>query len=270
MNSSYFQRIKQKMQYLIRYAYISPQKNIVTLYKTWFYVIMDLFPWKKGRVVTHILNNGTRFLIRLHSFDMIILNEIYILNLYLPFTSLIKKGDVIDIGAHIGIFSVFAVHTFKPHRVLAFEPYTPNFSLLKKNIEYNKLTSIILPIKLAVGERNGKGNLFIDEKNTGGHSLHTNLLSKSEHKEIISITTLDNIFTTHSIKNCSILKLDCEGAEYDILKAASDETLKKIQLIILEYHPNYSLEKLQSFLKNKGFIISPGRSGFPILFAIKR
>ncbi len=231
---------------------------------------MDLFPWEKGRVVTHIFNNGTRFLIRLHSFDMIILNEIYILNLYLPFTSPIKKGDIIDIGAHIGFFSVFAATTFKPYRVLAFEPYTPNFLLLKKNIEYNNLTSIILPVKLAVGERKGKGNLFIDEKNTGGHSIHANLISKSKQKEVISLITLDDIFTTYSVKHCSVLKLDCEGAEYNILKATSDKTLKKIQLIILEYHPNYSVDKLQSFLLSKGFIIRPGRLGFPILFAIRR
>ncbi len=160
MNNSLSQRIKQKIQYLIRYAYSSPQKNIITLYKTWFYVIMDIFPWEKGRVVTHILNNRTRFLIRLHSFDMIILNEIYILDLYLPLIPLIKKGDIIDIGAHIGFFSVFAATTFKPSRVLDFEPFTSNFLLLKKNIDYNNLTSIILPTKLAVGERKGKSNLF--------------------------------------------------------------------------------------------------------------
>lgn len=270
MNNILSQKIKQKIQYLIRYAYSSPQKNIITLYKTWFYVIMDLFPWHKDRVVAHILNNGTRFLLRLHTFDMIILNEIYILDLYSPLNPITKKGDIIDIGAHIGFFSVFAATTFKPYRVLAFEPYTPNFLLLKKNIEYNNLTSIILPTKLAVGGRKGKSTLFIDAQNTGGHSLHANLTSKSKHKEVISLTTLDDIFTTHSIKHCSILKLDCEGAEYDILKAASDETLKKIHLIILEYHANYSIDKLQSFLIAKGFVIRQGRLGFPILFAIRR
>ena len=68
--------------------------------------------------------------------------------------------------------------------------------------------------------------------NTSAHSLN----KKSKVSVDVLCTTLDDIFFENNVECCDLLKMDCEGAEYEIILSASMETLKKISQIIMEYH----------------------------------
>jgi hypothetical protein len=69
----------------------------------------------------------------------------------------------------------------------------------------------------------------------------------------IDCVSLADIFTDNSIPYCDLLKLDCEGAELEILKAAPAKTLSRIRRIRLEWHPGYDLEELIRLLADGGF-----------------
>jgi hypothetical protein len=69
-------------------------------------------------------------------------------------------------------------------------------------------------------------------------------------------TSLDAIFAEREIEQCDLLKMDCEGAEYEILFAASDDTLRRIRRIVLEYHDwvvPFGHRDLARMLRERGF-----------------
>ena len=106
----------------------------------------------------------------------------------------------------------------------------------------------------------------------------TNPNTSGEFTDVPAIT-LDQLFSRHSIARCDLLKIDVEGAEYEILLTTTDETFSKICRIYGEYHefhPNKSLMDggtLSSFLRSKGYEVQlvPKRKRIDhgLFFAIK-
>jgi hypothetical protein len=73
------------------------------------------------------------------------------------------------------------------------------------------------------------------------------------------VATLDDVFTTLAIDRCDLLKLDCEGAEYEIIFGASNATLAKIRHIVAEYHvglDEFGPSSLQRFLEQRNFAVT--------------
>jgi len=195
----------------------------------------------------------------------------------------IKKdyGDIndnsvaIDIGANIGAYSIFAAQK-KNNIVFAFEPMTDNFRLLKENIAINKLEKKIIPYNFAVGRKREKRSLYL-----GGSPFHSlypvedspfNALYNQEKTEQfcidINCISLEDIFLENKIENCDMLKMDCEGSEFEILYNLPDEYFKKIRKIRMEYHnhktkKSFNGEKLAEFLINKGFKIEKFKKSSP-------
>lgn len=166
------------------------------------------------------------------------------------------KDMVIDIGAHIGGFTLMAAKIASGGMVLAFEPYHESFKLLEKSTK-NKSNIIIQEI--AIGLRKGRRKLFVNSTNPGDDSFY-----KPAKEEILVRTeTLGGVFKKYKIKRCNVLKIDCEGAEYEILFSCSRRILRKVDRIIMEYHVpkyfqiknKYSLDKLISYLKGNDFLV---------------
>lgn len=168
-----------------------------------------------------------------------------------------KNSVVIDIGANIGIYSIFATSASKSTTIYAYEPEPNNFNLLLENIRLNKLEENIAPFKLAICGRQGKRKLYL-----GDTSPFHSLYSESNFRGGVEVecVSLKDIFDENKIKECDILKLDCEGAEFEIFYNAPDEYLRKIKKIRLEYHKKfqnrkYSIECLINFFERRGFKI---------------
>lgn len=164
---------------------------------------------------------------------------------------------IIDIGANIGVFSVFAASTSKNTIVYAYEPMSKSYGLLLENIEINKLEKNILPFRLGIGAKKEKRKLFLAD-GSPFHSLYIDEIGRS-YLEIECIS-LGDIFESNHIKECDILKIDCEGAEFEILYYTPGEYFKCIKEIRLEYHnqktENYNIKSLIKFLKDKGFCLT--------------
>lgn len=167
----------------------------------------------------------------------------------------IKQDDtIIDIGAHIGRLSVYAATHGKV--VYAYEPDKRNIAKLVENIQVNNLKNLNY-FEMAV---NGTGEnvTFYFSDNPSENSL----FEKNKdlpHTEVKGVT-LKNIFETNNINKCNFLKIDCEGAEYEILRTLPKEYFKKIDKIVLEYHDHLvkgsSLKDLVLVLTKNNFRIS--------------
>lgn len=158
----------------------------------------------------------------------------------------IKNKTVIDIGASFGDTAIyFALHGAK--KVYAFEPLPSVYRLAEENIRLNNLQDKCQVINSAVGW--GSGAYLEDPKFE--YIFERDLEEYKKNKQI-PIITLQDIVNRFKIEN-AVLKIDCEGREYDIILNSSDELLRKFDYIIMEYH--YGFKNLQKKLQAAGFSV---------------
>jgi FkbM family methyltransferase len=140
----------------------------------------------------------------------------------------------------------------------------------------NRLTNVAIAA-VACGGYKGEGRLY--KRGEGvHHSLFNRNMLKSEFIpfSMTPIWSLQDIFDEFNVLTCDLLKLDCEGAEYDIFFCSSQETLRKIRRISMEYHigfNNNSVEQLEQFLINHGFLVnrtSMDKEGTGMLYATNK
>lgn len=167
------------------------------------------------------------------------------------------NATIIDIGANLGGFSVFAASKAKNSTVFAYEPMPQNYELLLENIELNNLGSKIVPFQLGVGSKTEKRQLFFG----GGSPFHTLYPGEKKNSFIeIEVLSLDAVLDQNELDYCDLLKCDCEGAEFEILYHASKSCLKKIKEIRLEYHNQNNgknnIDALAAYLKHNGFSLT--------------
>jgi FkbM family methyltransferase len=94
-------------------------------------------------------------------------------------------------------------------------------------------------VKKAVSEKTGEITIYSDPNNSLVGSVfpdHTNGLSESY---TVPSTSLGDLLSENSVDRVSILKIDVEGSEYAIFEGVSDETLSKVDNIIMEFHDNF-------------------------------
>ena len=144
-----------------------------------------------------------------------------------------EKGDIIvDIGAHIGIVDIYLLKKFPFLKVISFEPNSINYNNLIRNIEFNQIHNITV-YNLGITKDSREIELTIPMNNTGGGNAYVveqNIPSTFKIKS--KTTTLNNVFQT--IDSCKLLKIDCEGAEFEI--AESFKFLDRVKNISMEIH----------------------------------
>ena len=198
---------------------------------------------------------GIKFKLRKGVWDSGIIIESWWLDEYLRWFK--KKGAgglvAIDVGAHLGAFSLLLTSRFQEINVFAFEPEPNNFSLLENNIKMNKLKKKIIPSRLALAENDGgKLTLSFHPDNRGMHSAFIKNKENSASFEAKTIS-LEKIFKQHHISHCNILKMDCEGCEYQVLLSAPGGLLKRVRYLALEYHQNGKISQIEKRLQKLGF-----------------
>jgi FkbM family methyltransferase len=172
-----------------------------------------------------------------------------------------REGDVvIDVGGNTGMVSIFLAKKFPFLKIYAFEPVRENFKNFKRNIKLNGIPEGAITVKnLAVTKDGRDVSLNVEIANSGGSSLTEYLLDSKcvlMEPDRAKSVTLDDIFKQYDIKACKLLKLDCEGSEYEILYGTSRDTLKKCKHLRAEFHETprirkagYSIDKLIEYCK---------------------
>ena len=187
------------------------------------------------------------------SYDAVALYSIMFKQIY----GVVPEGhSVVDIGAHIGIFSLYAT-LFNARRVMAFEPERENYQLLRQNIDANHLSRKVQPFNIAIWSKDTKKSLFTS-KGSAFHGFYPD----AHHiggVETVSCKGINSVLD--QLEGPIMLKVDAEGSEYEIIAAINDENFHKIERIVLEYHVGNAVLRsafplLVHLLQSRAFAVS--------------
>ena len=180
------------------------------------------------------------------------------------------NSKVLDIGAHIGSFTLYAATIAQGTKVFSYEPHPDNYHRLVENVRASGCTNVVTHNQ-AVSDKRSKGRLYVNSSNTGAHTILEDLDKDSVEVELVSIA---DVFDDNKIDFCNFMKMDCEGAEYPILLNTPTKYLNRIGKIAMEYHESRArkVNELTSRLHGIGFNtllneFRPGHSG--ILYACR-
>jgi FkbM family methyltransferase len=211
----------------------------------------------------HVPSHDYRIHCPLNKEDFIILtkHEEEIIGIFTP-----KEGDiVVDIGAHMGRYTITSSKSVgAAGKVIAVEAHPLNFRILQDNIRLNKLTNVST-VNLAVFSKKARLKLYLPDEDlgyTGHHSLMTNYLAAKHSKQAerryieVEADTLDGLLNSMGIKTVNWIKIDVEGAEYEVLKGAKDilATNKDISILV-EVHGKETYDPTIDMLKSNNFQI---------------
>lgn len=165
-------------------------------------------------------------------------------------------NTIIDLGANIGLFSVFYAIKFPEKKIIALEPEYKNYCLLKKNVKtFQNVTCINKAIwyhKSLLEICEGRTKVWpSNTPSEGGFYVKENSNNKEKGIEAI---TIEDIMKKFDIKDC-LVKMDIEGSEYHIFKNGSLKWLEFCCILIIETHerffPDIKLDKeIDSILQN--------------------
>lgn len=179
--------------------------------------------------------------------------EIWYEKIYSPKGYEIHAGDVVvDIGANVGNFAIFALQEGAT-AVYAFEPVQKNYELMLVNKELNHSTNLH-PFQLAVAGQSGQVVMHVSEVDTAHSITHSAFSQKGD--VTVEAVTLDQFCLDKNIQRIDFLKVDCEGAEYDIFEKISDQTLGLVKRVGIEHHERFvhrDHAEISNRLKQAGF-----------------
>lgn len=194
-----------------------------------------------------------------------------------PGFELRPTDTVVDVGAHAGLFSLWAAPQVTHGTILAIEP-TSAIDCLTRSLRQNDI-SHVRPLRCAVGTP-GTTLEIIDCPAIGGLNRHNGFHLPPLTRFILrlcgqrrfssrvlqtSARSLEDILHTEQVPRIDFLKIDCEGGEYTILEHASDALLGRIDRIAVEihrFHPTHDPRRLVRRLRSSGFQVELHRPWF--------
>lgn len=164
---------------------------------------------------------------------------------------------VLDIGAGLGEFAMLAARADPTNRVYAFEPFAGSFALLKENARQNSLANVVAVCE-AVGS--ATGTLVLDPGDGEPSHIQSRYASTVAEapERVVPSVSLGDLVTRFGIDSLDLVKLDCEGMEYDILLNSPHWALERIARIVLEYHDDFTPHThhdLVRFLECAGYVV---------------
>jgi len=183
-----------------------------------------------------------------------VVREVFFRRYYTPRGFEIGERDVVvDIGANIGAFTVYAALRTR-RRVLAVEPHPENLRYLERNLRANGCESAEVAA-CALTDRDGPVTLQLSP-NGACHQLSDRAFASTRGSIEVPAQRLETVLEQRGLERIDLLKLDCEGAEGQILGSASPECLARIRRVALEFHDDASP------LSHAELAALLGRSGF--------
>jgi FkbM family methyltransferase len=164
-----------------------------------------------------------------------------------------EHGIIIDIGAGIGEFAIQAAAACPDCQVIGFEPFAQSCEYFRKNISSNSLSNVTA-VSAAVSSK--PGSLVMDV--SSGNPLQFKTQSGSASENTVETIQLIHYLDDNAIAAIDLLKLDCEGGEYDILLPLSENELLRIKRIVMEYHDGlteHNHSEITEKLEKTGFTV---------------
>lgn len=204
----------------------------------------------------YVFRNGAQLMIA-RGIDHVPILEIF---LDKDYGTVPDDSIVLDLGAHMGVFTVYATTSARNVVVYAYEPFVEFYKVLKENVRLNGRDEAVHCFNAAVASQAGSRDLYLKS----GRFFFPTLLDKTtdDHQApvVVRCTTLVEIMESNHLEHVDLLKMDCEGAEYEILYTTPSSYLERIAEIRMEYHNLDSHERhvdgLKRFFTRSGFVVT--------------
>jgi FkbM family methyltransferase len=150
-----------------------------------------------------------------------------------------KGATILDIGAHIGLFSAVAAKvTGEQGRVYAFEPAPATLPVLEQTIRINGLGSRICAVNQAMGSQTGSITFYVsDDEADNSNSLVAYKEDRKLNGVQVQMNTIDHFAADMRLDKIDFIKIDVEGAEYDTLRGGKEIFKNHRPCCILAIHP---------------------------------
>lgn len=192
---------------------------------------------------------------RVESFDPLFVNfeQFFTDKIYENFFNEIPNLSlVVDVGANVGLFTQLCLSK-GAERVISLE-------INKKAIEtfeqVHGNNDKVRLIKLGLSKEIGEIDIFLDPNNSLVSSVFSNHTSNLNQVQKVKVIGLDDLILQEKIEKIDLIKIDVEGSEYEIFNGISEESLKKINYILMEFHDNFGnilRDSILDKLENSGF-----------------
>jgi len=183
--------------------------------------------------------------------DISVMREIFKLREYRAAESIIKtaREPILDAGAHAGFFSLYC-RAFNPQvLIIALEPEANNLKLLGKHLKENKIGDVRVVAGALAGET-GERELAISSDS------HNHYLSAGSGDGVsVKAFSLSDLCRAQKVKQLSLLKMDIEGAEFEVFANLKSDDYRLFKSVILEYHNNRpnNYKEIETKLRENGF-----------------
>lgn len=163
---------------------------------------------------------------------------------------------IIDAGANDGSITQKLNYWFSDADIYAFEPVKDTFKLLLEKTANSKK---VHPIAKALGSANTQADIFLYDDHTIS-SFRGSVQSSNQRTESVEISRLDHFLQERSISHVDILKIDVEGAEFDVLEGCGDILKESINCVYLEVgyerqETKVHFSDVDQFMEKNGFVI---------------
>ncbi|MGC1378881.1 MAG: FkbM family methyltransferase [Anaerolineales bacterium] len=198
---------------------------------------------------------GERIWITPRSSDWFTIYEIYRDGDYapkLPYTPAEIK-TIVDFGANIGVFSLWASRFFPAPKIYAVEMEDSNYDQLLANIAVNRLQETIIPVQVAIFSESGSVGI----RRLGGLGFHT--VNVEEKTHTVKALSLADFLSLTQIETIDLLKIDIEGGEKYLLTPENEEVFRnRVGYVFLESHSvnDFRTEHGVEYLQKLGFEIT--------------
>jgi len=206
--------------------------------------------------------------------ELFILEEVFIDGIYN--VELNQPFVFIDIGMNVGITSLFFAKKAMCKKVIAFEPFQPTLLLAKKNFEKNEISKKIQVNEIGLGYPTRTVVVSYSDENKGCVGIGGAVSSIARKKDVREeqLRIMDVFEALNDIADERIiLKIDCEGSEYEIMERLNDtRLLSRFDAIMIEWHFKGAASLQKMLLDNNFKILSTGEHNLNagMLYAFKK
>jgi FkbM family methyltransferase len=144
----------------------------------------------------------------------------------------------IDIGAHIGTHTIYALRTARFQRAVAFEPAPENARLLAMNLEVNGLGDVVVLVRKAAGAASGTEALHLHPRNTGAHAIGVPPSIDGQQSVEVPIVRVEDELQTLGVapSKVGLVWIDVEGYEPQVLDGLAGIIAASVPLTF-EFNP---------------------------------
>ncbi len=164
--------------------------------------------------------------------------------------------NVIDVGGQIGTFACRLAQLEPKATIHTYEPSPTSAAVLRRNVERNRFGDRVTVLEEALAASAGTAELDDNEGGSGKNSLTSAQGSSGVGTITVKTTTFDAAVSALPAPP-NVVKIDCEGGEYDLVEASSPESWAAVDRLVIEYHkvPGHSWDELRRWFDGVGLSV---------------